>query len=420
MPADNALGSIAVVRGVRILPLAVAVSAVIHAAVVAWWTTRPPTPRRSDEARPATPIEIVTVEPAPPTAPLDVQLFELPASEPHAPSPALREPPRRSRDVAAPRPTDAAASAPPSPAAPRAGASAGDPPPARAGEPGRRGGLLAMRHGEAPSAALPAGRWDDLDHAPRGTAPERRIVTGLLHESGGGDHASDQDVFNAVVHPDGTVELHDAPNLQIGVGLPSLKDLGHALADWYESDKGPYGAEGNTAMARQIQLSAGATATAQDPTEPRPKDRSRTVILPILTGRFDLTDWLMRNNRLDPYDRRKLVFLDATRDERVQIGTRGRAEHLAQTPQIVQKSLEALWAATTDLAARKQALFELWDDCVETGDPAVVDAAAAARRMIIGFIRARLPADSASAYTAAEIAALTQRKRSTAGFAPYE
>jgi len=86
----------------------------------------------------------------------------------------------------------------------------------------------------------------------------------------------------------------------------------------------------------------------------------------------------------------------------------------------VQHSLRALWAATQDLRARKQALFDLWDDCAETGDAAVVAAGEAARRLILGFIRAHLPAGSADAFTAQDIAALARAQQSKAVFQPYE
>ena len=128
----------------------------------------------------------------------------------------------------------------------------------------------------------------------------------------------------------------------------------------------------------------------------------------------------MRSKGIDPYASRKLKLLDATRDERVQIGNRHRAQQLAMTPQIVQRNLARLWAATPDTAARKQALFELWDECVETGDPAVVAAAAAARRLVIAFIRARLPAGSPDAFTPAELDALALARRSQAAFQPYD
>jgi len=65
-------------------------------------------------------------------------------------------------------------------------------------------------------------------------------------------------------------------------------------------------------------------------------------------------------------------------------------------------------------------LFELWDECAETGDPDLVAGGQAARRLVIGAIRARFPAGSATAFTPAEIAAFARSQQSKATFQPYE
>ncbi|HEX8112168.1 MAG TPA: hypothetical protein VF516_30755, partial [Kofleriaceae bacterium] len=250
--------------------------------------------------------------------------------------------------------------------------------------------------------------------------PVRDPQSGLLHDAGGGSHRSEQGGFDAIVHPDGTVTLHDNPAFAIHLAVPSLGDLGRAAASWYTCDKGASGKEGDPAMAGQIQVSPGATVAASDPIGTAPRDHATTVIVPVLGGSFEVTDWLMRRHGQDPYAARKLRVLDATRDERVAIGKRHRAAELARTPEVVHRQLEVLWAQAADLAERKQGLFELWDDCVEIGDPELVAAAEAARRMILGFIRAHLPAGSADAYTPAELAALARTRRSQTAFTPYD
>ena len=396
------------------------VSAVAHAASLTWlsasWQPGAPV---------ATPIERApagrTVPPPPEPArdeAVDVVLLDEP-TPPAAPVPV----PAVARAVAPSVPAPAAAgSAPPGHAvaatadAPRRS----DAPGAPAGHRPDHSSLLAMRRGEAPSVALPFGRWGSLDHAPRGTAPQRDPQSGLLHDAGGGSHRSEQGGFDAIVHPDGTVALRDNPSFHARLAVPSPSDLGRSAASWYTSDKGPSGTDGDPAMAGQIQVSGGATVAASDPTGTAPKEHNPTAVVPVLGGGFEVTDWLMRRHGQDPYASRKLAVLDATRDERVAIGKRHRAAELARTPEIVHRQLELLWAATTDLAERKQGLFELWDDCVETGDPDVVAAAEAARRIIVGFLRAHLPAGSAGAYTPAELAALARTRHSRAAFAPYE
>jgi hypothetical protein len=77
-----------------------------------------------------------------------------------------------------------------------------------------------------------------------------------------------------------------------------------------------------------------------------------------------------------------------------------------------------LWSTARDLAERKRGLFELWDDCAETGSDELVAGGTAARAIVIGAIRARLR--GADAYTASELAQLNAIRRSKAVFAPYE
>ncbi len=76
---------------------------------------------------------------------------------------------------------------------------------------------------------------------------------------------------------------------------------------------------------------------------------------------FDMTDWAMRAAGQDPYAAQKLRLLDATRDQRAQIGARHREQQLLQTPALVRASLEDI--ARLPAAQRKEALGELWRDC---------------------------------------------------------
>jgi len=151
-------------------------------------------------------------------------------------------------------------------------------------------------------------------------------------------------------------------------------------------------------------------------------DGIKGAVVPVLGGGFNVDDWLLRRKGVDPYASRKLHVLDATRDERAELGSRHRREQLAHATILMQQNLEQVWASVHDRGARKQALFDLWDECAETGDTSLVEAGADARRLIIGFIRARLPAGGPDAYTDAELAALngSKKKQSKAIFQPYE
>ena len=189
---------------------------------------------------------------------------------------------------------------------------------------------------------------------PATEAPDDERGGGELHPSGGGSYESDQGTFTAHINPDGTVDLHDKPNFQL-----------HGLG-----------------------------------------------------GSFDLTDWAMRSHGDDPYAGGKRAFLDRTREERYQLGKRYRKQQLARSPELARANVDRALASTTDIPLRKQLLFELWDECAESGDNDLVTGGAAARGMILGAIRTELRGDAA--YTADELAELNRHRESAAPFAPYE
>jgi hypothetical protein len=133
--------------------------------------------------------------------------------------------------------------------------------------------------------------------------------------------------------------------------------------------------------------------------------------------RYDPTEILMKKLGADPYAANKLRMLDRTRDERYEIGEQYKTHQLAQSAVLAHENLDHLWARTTTTAERKQALFELWDECAETGTDELVAGGTAARHVIAGFIKDRLTGDAA--YTPAELAAFNAKKKSSAPFDPY-
>jgi hypothetical protein len=375
------------------------VSVAVHAWLVALGLAYEPGERPEPELPPVT-VEIVPVDPPP----LAVALVPEPAP---APAPA--------RATAAARPEAPLPRTPP----PRASISTATAAGAREAEaaavpadpgaaPPPRSGWFDLRRGRGPTAdlRLPQGV---LDRVPRGTDADPGVApTGQLRDAGGGSMRSDQGVFTAKVAPDGSVTLKDARNLQVRLALPRPRDVGNGISRWYHSDKGPDGQRGE----RTLEKSVGGSIDAGD--------RSRSVVVPVVGGGFDVTDAFMRRKGQDPYASKKLAFLDSTRDERVQLGTAHRAQQLRRTTEIVRQNLDRLWQRVADPAGRRAALFELWDEVVETGEPGVVEAGRAARRLVIGFIRARLPAGGPDAYTAEELTALNRRRQSKARFAPYD
>ncbi|HEX3759695.1 MAG TPA: hypothetical protein VHW23_13370 [Kofleriaceae bacterium] len=175
----------------------------------------------------------------------------------------------------------------------------------------------------------------------------------------------------------------------------------------------------NDQIARQdLKPSGGGTYRAEQPTFTTRVDADGNAHVEDKPRELDTQDRLMQRMGIDPYARNKLALLDRTRDQRVAIGERHRTAQLAHAAELMQHNIDRLWATVPDLAARKRGLFELWDDCAETGSDELGAGAGAARRLVIGVIHARLR--GADAYTAAELAELNAIRRSTAVFAPYE
>jgi hypothetical protein len=281
-------------------------------------------------------------------------------------------------------------------------------------EPGRTvNPLWSMRRGPRVDLSRPWTTRDALDNVPAGTTPQVDVPeTGRLQPSGRGTYRSNEGVFTGDVAADGSVKLTNARNLRITswpdprklVKLP--KAIGNGVASWYDKDdKTPADPDREAVNLKR-----------PNGNDTRP-DHGGTV--PILGGGFDVTDAIMRRHKVDPYASRKLAYLDKTRDERVQIGSRYRKEQLAKSTELMQKNLGALWVATTDLGARKQTLFELWDECAEAGEASVVDGGKTARMIVLGWINAKLPAGSAQAYTTSELATFNRKRQSKAAFEPY-
>jgi hypothetical protein len=228
--------------------------------------------------------------------------------------------------------------------------------------------ILAMRKPDVPTGNL---RLSD-DYLDRvavgtpGTPPPAVETTGKLKPAAGGRHKSDEGTFTVKVDKDGTVDIRDRSSVKV----------------------------------------------TQRPRWGKPK-----TWLPVIAGAFDITDAAMRKTGNDPYFSKKLKYLDQTRDERVELGTRYKQQQLRQSGELMQKSLAQL---PQDAVARRRALFELWDDCAETGEPAVVEGGRQARALVIGYIRGKHGKASALAFTPNEIAAFNKQRQSKAVFAPYD
>jgi hypothetical protein len=131
-----------------------------------------------------------------------------------------------------------------------------------------------------------------------------------------------------------------------------------------------------------------------------------------LTDHIGGMDKFMKDHGQDPYASNKLAYLDRTRVQRVAIGMRFREQELAKSVVYMQGHIARLWAMTTDVEQRKRGLFELWDECAETGSEAEVSGGEAARAFVMNHIRATVT------FTADELRTLNSQRQSKQPFAP--
>jgi len=389
--AGNGFRGILVLTTVRKLQLGIAVSAAVHVVVLAWLGTSEAEGPGELEVPPAN-IEIIEITPEPvAAAPMQVAMLD----EARAPEPDATNAVEPQR-IAAHSHATIETTAPP-------GTGSGSNHP----EPTGHNALMDMRH---PDLRIQLPHYDVLDHVPKGTiaVTEPDVTTGELTPAGNGKMKSNQGEFVMTVDRDGAAHIKDEKNFHMGMRVPSGKDVGKGIEGWQKDLE-------SGSKHQEVGLGTQHTIGGDD----KPGE-SGVVGVPLVGGGFDVTDALMRGHGQDPYAAKKLRILDATRDERVQIGNKRRHEVLGRAAQLMQQNLDQAWASVTDPAGRKQALFDLWDETAETGTADLVEAGAAARKLVIGFIRARLPAGSATAYTAAELTALNNKKQSKAKFAPYE
>ena len=101
----------------------------------------------------------------------------------------------------------------------------------------------------------------------------------------------------------------------------------------------------------------------------------------------------------------------------------------------LEQELFSIWNARAPAAARRELLFQRWDECDEAFsvkpegeitaeaasvvDQARVETAETARRVIEGFIRRQLPGASVDAFSPADLADMNRRRISQQPFDPY-
>jgi hypothetical protein len=222
-----------------------------------------------------------------------------------------------------------------------------------------------------------------------------------LRPDGPDGFTTDEDVFVARTARDGTVAFDDRRNLQVHVPLPTPGRIARGLESWYDS------------------LAPGRPRLGDVDRDERIPGDPGTGGQPILGGGFDLTDGVMRASGQDPYAARKIAFLDRTRDERRRLAVAARSEDLREALHRTRADLERLWRAPGPAAEKRHVLFLLWDECAESGPEEVMATSRAVRGAIVAFVRRRLPAGSADAFTDGELARENARRTSAERFEPY-
>ncbi len=274
----------------------------------------------------------------------------------------------------------------------------------------------AMRGGPATGA-------DGLDRiaAAGKPLPEPVHESGRVESAPGGRAVIHDTVTTIEVDRDGTAHFHDKPDVDFHFSpllhaFGSVDNLRHGLGElidnWYAD---PYatarGGRFEDLPPDQKAIPGGCDQWGEchvaSQTAPAPMASA-----PIGGGKFDITDMLYRKFVGDPYASRKRKALDVTIDERAVRGGAYRVDQLDRSAELMHRNLVKLWVNVTDPAERREALFELWDECGE-GEGPLGEAGERARTEVIGWIRAH-----AVTYAPDEADRLNARRSSKQPFAP--
>jgi len=300
----------------------------------------------------------------------------------------------------------------------------------------------ATRGSTGTSRSLLTMRGPDLrvgDRAARdilgATPPHDSVVrSGRLAESGGGTAVVHDGVSTLTVDRDGTAHFHDHADIDLHWDFhltpteikAEIVQAGRELATWAAD---PY-AKARVGAPQDVPAYLAAVPGACDhwdddcSTELRERNNDVDSIERMRRGtvghgKLDVTSFLMRHTVGDPFASRKLKILDDTREERAALATVHHDEDVGRSSELMLRNLEQLWRTTPDPRARREALFQLWDECDEATGPDG-EAGQRARAMVIGWIRTKLPRGSPDAYGADEIGTRSARRTSIQPFDPYE
>lgn len=382
-PGNGTAGSRVQGSTMRVLPALVA-SIAAHGAVFLGIRTVRVTPPRLVSVPPR--VELLPAAPASPE-PTPVEIIVLPESAPAAAPPAL---PADAAAGAGSRIARARSARATETGSGREGTTPGEPAPSS-------GGVLSMRREPKKQLSL-----DGVDLGAIALARPNEAVfpvapSGLLRPSGGGEQAARSGGVTMRVAPDGDIDFESGNAGKVSLD-PSVADV---LGGETAQEEAPIQELPQHEQAVEGGWNSGSRGGG-----------------PSIGGSFDVTSLVMSKLGMDPDQARKQKMMEATHEERAGQRAVHTDAQLRDADKLVRKTLIQLWRATTDPAERRQALFELWDEC-EEGDGARAEAGARVRRQVLGWIRAKLPAGSREAYTDDEVARLNAARRSSQPFKPY-
>ncbi len=212
-----------------------------------------------------------------------------------------------------------------------------------------------------------------------------------MRPNGGGTFHKDEQGWSAKIGRDGRVSFKDKPSFSAKIVMPCPSCIKEGLKNWSKDPQ--------SSTSKPLPL----------------------VIIPMIAGKFDVTDWVMRRAKQDPYSYQKAQFLERTRGQRMRMAAGEKSGNLRNSLFHLRRDLRKVWNnSSLSHQRRRRQLFELWDECAEVGSSEVLAAAAGVRVTIISFIRHRLPSGSKHGFSVAELKALNASKKSSALFAPYE
>jgi hypothetical protein len=138
-----------------------------------------------------------------------------------------------------------------------------------------------------------------------------------------------------------------------------------------------------------------------------------------LSGGFDITDIAMRAKKQDPYRYEKEKFMELTTKLRGELSARAQRDRLEASLSSLPTHLDTVWSDTTLSAKdRRRILYQMWREA-SGNDVDLGPAAKKARTTIEAFIRDRLPAGTADAFSDEELHKVNARAGAPK-FDPYK